>query len=290
MNFFGESRLILALAAFGEQHDREALKWLSLIVKSVFGRPFDSIYRANNDLQAYQDDPELLRSTNSCSDFSAWDACITKYFESDFRPTDILVFANDSFHRNFGTGILRYFLSLQKQDLDSNMQSAIIGVVDDFPKPVEVLGHRGDQWVRSNFFFMTSTNLSRLKPLSVGLDLCEKIFDQNPRGRFFLPDAPLSENYKAYMNCWLFADKNPRFPEYNITWKNAEPLSEGNKTEFQRKMRAILSEHTMSFKAQSLGIKLANVNPQPWDSLRHTVNIYERHEALYEPLGLGDVE
>lgn len=282
-------RLILLFARFGDQYTEEAMKWLHALSNRLFGRDLDHVFMADNDSATADEAKGIPLGTNYAADFSAWERALQTYTQSGPRPDDVLFFANDSFYRNFGTGILRYFLDFGGDAILEGAREGIVGVVDDFPKPVEVLGFPGQKWVRSNFFFVSQNAFQKIGRLAVTKAEADSIFASGAGAPFFKPSAPLSENYQVYMRSWLFGEEDPRFPEYGIHWFRSEPLTDANRADFIRKFIAILSEHSFSFSATSKGLKLTNVNPLPWPVEAHTKSIYEVHDQHFSPLKIEDL-
>lgn len=265
------------------------MRWLHALSIKIFGRDLDLIFTSDNDPATADEGEGIYLGTNYAADFSAWEAALRAYAQQGARSDDVLFFANDSFYRNFGTGILRFFLDFGGKAIFQKAKNGIVGVVDEFPKPVVILDLPGQKWVRSNFFFVSQAALEKIGSLAITEDDATKVFAQEDQKHFFKVNAPLSDNYQAYMKCWLFGEKNDLYPEYQIHWFRSEPLRKENRKEFERKFIAILSEHSFSFRAAARGLEITNVNPLPWPLETNTKSVYEVHENQFAPLKLEDL-
>lgn len=285
-------RIVLLLVTFGNEHHLDTVSWLQALSNNLFSREIDLILRVDNSQIPLSDQAgPIPQSNNFAADFSGWDTAVDIYKQKGIRESDLVIFANDSFHRNFGTGVLKYFIEFGGNKIIEYSKDGIVGIMDDFPKSVQILNHSGQCWIRSNFYFTRGKHIGCLTPFSIGPENSEKILNpvQQSSEALFRAQAPISCNYRAYMERWLLGKIDPQYPEYTMSWLKAEPLTEKNFHELKRKMRAILSEHTMSFRAIERGLRLVNVNPKPWRDNRHTEDPYLAHKIHYRPLTIEEL-
>lgn len=285
-------RIVLLFVTFGNDHCADAVSLLQSLSNSLFSREIDLILRVDNSQTPLFDTTgPVPQSNNFAADFSGWHTAVEIYKRNGIQKSDLVIFANDSFHRNFGTGVLKYFLEFGGEKILKHSENGIVGIMDDFPRPVKILNHSGQRWIRSNFYFTRGKQIDNLIPFSITPENADKILNPDPKNleSLFREQSPISSNYRAYMERWLLGKIDSLYPEYTMSWLKAEPLTEKNFHELIRKMRAILSEHTMSFRAAERGLLLVNVNPEPWRDNRHTEDPYLAHKFHYPPLSIEEL-
>ncbi|MCS7092176.1 MAG: hypothetical protein NZM26_02395 [Patescibacteria group bacterium] len=198
----------------------------------------------------------FISGDDSTYEFSGWDKGI-KYIERHFciRHDDLIILANDTFHRNYGDDYLQLFL--KKQILLCRSENFLYGYKDAYPKPVSLFGLTVSSWLRSSFLICSYATLNMLRPLAIPF-ANDILFSKNYK-QFFHDNVPLSNNYKQYLRTWLFGEKDPT-GEFQEKWHSQRPLTQDNFSLFKGKTRAILSEHYLSARALNKGIKLLGVN------------------------------
>ncbi len=126
-------------------------------------------------------------------------------------------------------------------------ESAVGGMMDPPPKKWNQL-HLGSwqitHWVRSSFFFLTSSILEQMQTL-ITFPNVSAFCDNNYQGRAFLPEAPLSLHYRLYLEDWI-----------TQKWHRAFALSEDTWEAFCLKIRSILNEHALTGRWQEMKIPI----------------------------------
>ncbi len=246
---------------FGDEHFRDGYEHLTGLLSEWFPESHRRICVVDNSLEgdleiSLNTDSDLISGDNSARDFSGYDRGI-RWLNSAYasRRKLIWVFANDTFHRDLGVPTSQYF---KKAVVRFGLQKrAFVGFEDSYPKAVELFGLKFRRWMRTNFFILPGDVVDRVYPLTMPFADSE-VFGETPRS-FFREPSPLSENYRNYLRTWLFGRRDPR-GEFRFVWRSAERLTAENLTEFQTKTKAILSEHYLSARIQSLGTTIFPVN------------------------------
>lgn len=263
---------------YGEEHIKSGLS----ISNEILGRTFPG-YRINNIVinNALNDGTRefrvnylLISGDNAMAEFSGWDKGYS-FCKSQFHTGegDLFFFINDTFHRAVGQKYLNFF----SRDLlpSQGIGNHVIGFLDDFPKPATILGITYTHWIRSNLFLFPSQVIEKLDSLQFPIPASE-IFESSGE-EFWSPNPQISDNFKAYISCWLFNKRVPGFEEYALNWKNCEPLTDLNRLFFQRKALCILSEHYLTARIKSLNVPILNLNKFPLSSDRHIAPYYDQN-------------
>ena len=137
-------------------------------------------------------------------------------------------------------------------------QGALVGWIDEYPRPVRLFGTEFRQWVDTSLVITTQRALNALRPLSVLLG--ERIFDDDWR-RIFLEPSPLSANYRRYLSAYFLGDGLDQ--EFPHRWYAQAPVTPDNFEDLKTKLRCVFCEHLLSARARSLGIRLVDIRPQP---------------------------
>ena len=216
----------------------------------------------------------VIPGVNTYHEFSGWQAGLD-HIERAFapRPSDIVLLINDTVHRrNYSIGGDRYYEQYRLGgDLDSLPPTWAAGYLDDFPRPVSILGIEFTSWIRSNFLVFTHDCVQYIQPLVIPLDEAQVFGDAS---HFWSDDAPISRNWRAYISSWLFGEADPRFPEYRLNWIKARPLTPANMGAFRTKAMCILSEHYLTARLQRAGVPIIDFNVYPKLEDRHVAPYY----------------
>jgi hypothetical protein len=218
----------------------------------------------------------IISGDNSLSEISGWDAGYNFLNKNFFlNDDDIIFYANDTFYkRNYsdgGSSYLNFFsTSYLKNEWTSNIA---IGYLDDFPKPVTLMGIKYSTWIRSNIFILSNNLSQKLHPFVFPLP---KVYlFGGEREPFFTKINEVSPNWQAYISSWLFGAEDPAFPEYRLKWINNTPLTEENRLSMQIKAQAILSEHYLTARLHSMNINIADTNLFEKRDDRHIAPYYK---------------
>lgn len=203
----------------------------------------------------------VISGNNSLSEISGWDAgynFLVKNFS--LEDDDVIFYANDTFYkRNYsdgGSSYLNFFSSRHLKNV--NTSNIAIGYLDDFPKPVTLMGIKYSTWIRSNIFILSNNLSKKLHPFVFPLS---KTYLFGGEGEpFFAKIKEISPNWQAYISSWLFGIEDPAYPEYRLKWLNNTPLTEKNRLSMQTKAQAILSEHYLTARLHSMKINIVDTN------------------------------
>lgn len=202
-----------------------------------------------------QSNPEYLRiaGDNSTREFSGWDKAI-KRFGPEIQENDLIILANDTFHRNYGSEYIKRF-NFMNTAL-SVIGGNLVGYCDSYPEPVNLEGLTFQTWIRTSLVFGRAKELLSLFPISTHLKGLLVFSDS--RDQFFSRSAPLSQNYQAFIKTWLLGtiDHGSSFKEI---WHSAQSKKAEDLLFLQEKARSIISEHSLSARALKAGIKIKNV-------------------------------
>jgi hypothetical protein len=200
-------------------------------------------------------DLTLVAGDNANREFSGWDRGL-RWLAEHGRPSpnDVVVLANDTFHRSYGTEYLELFQpGATGQAL---RRDALLGYMDAYPQPVTLLGYRVRSWIRTSFLVTTLRAIRTVQPLRVG-EVDRLVFSSAP-GEFFRRDAPLCPRYQGYLRTWLFGDGQG--PDgFGERWHSQAALTAANLEQMRAKARCILAEHSLSARARLLGLPVVDV-------------------------------
>lgn len=266
---------------YGEEHVDGMLEVANQFVKKNFPHGKLKFIVVNNKLQeegvTHKYGGVYIKGDNSQHEFSGWQSGI-EFINKNLYPSnrDVVVFVNDTVHRrSYTLGGDRYFdnyLIGEKNETFPDLWAA--GYLDDFPAEVSIKGHRFSTWIRSNLFAINWAALQLVLPLVFTQDKNEVLFGSEKEG-FWSANAPMSDNWIAYISCWLFGEEDSRFPEYRLKWIRAQKINEKNRDYFKQKAISILSEHYLTARLLSSGVKIYDFNTYPKKSDRHLIPYYK---------------
>ncbi len=202
--------------------------------------------------QQLDDTTTLVSGDNREREFSGYEKGLA-WLQRTYRlaPDATVILTNDTFLSSYGgDGFLEDFtFSRVRAGLALN---ALVGHVDSFPEMVAWEGRPFQRWVRTSLVVAKLKTLQSLLPFSLNNSNSELFL---PKGKFFSAGAPLSANYKEFIETWLFrkASDGGVFKE---SWHSKEPLTQASRGRMQAKARCILCEHTLSLRALEKGIPL----------------------------------
>jgi len=214
----------------------------------------------------------IISGDNRLHEFSGWErgyevACD----EFNLTDRDLVLFANDTFDRQAHLG---YLDTLDRKLIaNRDVRFSSIGYCDDLPRDAKLLDLTHRWWFRSNIFIHPKATVDRLLPFGFPVG-AKELFSDDPKD-FWRESDLISENWKAYICCWLFGAYDRRFPEYKLVWHKAEPLTAANRASFQMKALCILSEHYMGARLANWRVPIIDFNLLERTSDRH-LGAYER--------------
>lgn len=250
---------------YGDEHHASGMAVLRRQVARLFPRSRASFLVIDNALDAatpprVDGDQTRLAGDNANREFSGWDRGL-RWLRSSRRvsPNDIVVLANDTFHRSYGSEYLELF---RPREIERALRrNALVGYMDAYPEPVTLFGHRLRSWVRSSLALTTARTIHSLLPLQVG-EIDHLVFSEAP-AEFFRRDAPLCERYQGYLRTWLFGEEAAG--GFRERWHSRAPLTEANRIQMRAKARCIFAEHALSARARALPVPVLDVRGVRYD-------------------------
>jgi hypothetical protein len=259
-------RVFALYLQYGEGHHASGMAVLRQQVARLFPGSPASFLVIDNALDAatpprVAGDETTLAGDNANREFSGWDRGL-RWLRSSRRVSsnDVVLLANDTFHRSYGSEYLAHFSPRQ---VDRALRRhALLGYMDAYPEPVTLFSHRLRSWVRSSFVISTARTLFSLQPLQIG-DVDPAVFSPILE-EFFRRDAPLCERYRGYLKTWLFGE--PAGPDqFRERWHSQAALSAANLQHMRAKARCILAEHLLSARARALGVPVLDIRGGSYD-------------------------
>ena len=262
----------LVLVEFGRTNERPALELLlSTLRRAHPDAPVRSVVvdnaRATASEEAIDRGITRIGGDNKLREFSAWDRGL-EWLERRYGPTpdSLVVLANDTLtrpdKRDRVSALQHHVGAAFGRTIDDHLAAstgALIGWVDEYPRPVELFELTLRQWVDTSLVLTTRRTLTRLGPLAVAID-DDRVFAADWRQVFREP-SPLSENYRTYLKTYFFGERIDR--DFQHGWYAQAPLTEGNFAAFKGKLRSVFCEHLLSARARAHGIPLVDIHPIP---------------------------
>jgi len=254
--------IYLAFVEFGHQHERVALDLLIPMLRRVF--PGARVRCAVVDNALDKDatvqlggEFDRLGGDNVLREFSGWDHALS-WIQGRYepQPASIVVLANDTVVRADKHGRVGNLPAERAAALPDN---ALVGWVDEYPRPIELFGLPLRQWIDTSLLVAEWRTLDALRPLARPLSEAA-IFSDDWR-RVFRDPSPLSENYRTYLKTYFFGERLDR--EFEHGWYAQEPVTERNFEEFKKKLSCVFCEHLLSARARGQGIRLVDIRPTP---------------------------
>jgi hypothetical protein len=252
----------LVFVEFGQSHEQAALDLLTPMLQRVLpdaslrtvivdnarsGEPDHAIDRAC----------DRISGDNSLREFSGWDRGLGWLDRRHApAPESIVVLANDTVVRAEKHDRVR---DIPGDRVAAASRGALVGWVDEYPRPVELCGLPLRQWIDTSLVVAQRRTLACLEPLARPL-ADDQVFADDWR-RFFRTPSPLSENYLTYLKTYFFGERSDR--EFEHGWYARAPITEQNVEAFKGKLRCIFCEHLLSARARARGIPLVDIRQEP---------------------------
>ena len=220
-------------------------------------------------------DVTVIDGDNTYREFTAFDKGWRFLEQLGALPGEsVVLIANETF--------LRDAESADFHELPRNARAIIaanklIGHVDGLSQRVRVFGLNLQEWIRSDFILANATVVQALMPFTVS-EPNDQLFGRNT-GAFFVDRRDLSPEYREFIRG--FVEGRPNVSMWR--WPQATNIDAHNLAAFQLKARAILSEHSLSARAVSLGFLLHDLSPTQFPSkrLRHQLRALLYHTGLW---------
>ena len=193
-------------------------------------------------------DHSVLSGDNSFREFSGWDKAL-RHFAYDLKNYDFVHFVTSAFEM-FYDGYLRHFHV--DHFINAKSKNMCIGHVDFYPEQCVFLNTPFRSWVRSCFFFIPTSILNLLTPLTYITDF-SKIFGETFLTPF-LADTPLCKQYQAYLLNWITGEGIN-----GAQWHSRFELTSDNFDFFKRKAIMIMNEQHLSIRMRNMKIQIIDV-------------------------------
>lgn len=186
----------------------------------------------------------VIRGTNMVGEFSAYEEGL-RHLEDRGPPSALVILANDralSYGDTYGD-------LLRPAPLSSVAQNGIVvGNIDSYQRPIELLGEQLTTWCRSNLVVLPRVALDQVGgALQLSDEEYGRYVPEAFPGPAWLPEEWLGADYAALVMTWL---TSPR------AWYRASPLREESWPVVRRKLLAIVNEHVLSMRLHAAGYPL----------------------------------
>jgi hypothetical protein len=243
---------------YGPSSADEGLARLKAELGRLFSRRHVTVVAVENcwtgDVEIEIDETTTrIAGDNRTREFTGYERGLSSILER-YNPRDdaVIVFANDTFHRNYGD---KYLAWIRKKDIARVRSSgAILGHLDAFPMAVQLGAFEFQSWIRTSFWITRMDTAKLLVPYAFEEDVTTGSVEP-----FFKDSASISENYRDYLRTWLFGED--RRPDYPHVWHSAKPLTLETLPAMRQKLMCILSEHTLTARARELGVPIIKIQP-----------------------------
>lgn len=195
-----------------------------------------------------------ISGDNTSREFSGFDKGVKLLKRLEPGINDVVIFANDTFHRSYGDTYLDH---VSKTKLKEMSAGGVLGYVDSFPASVIAFNRTFSSWIRTSFFMLNYSLLDTVLPFTIPIER-ETVFGAGP-SEFFKTNDILSENYKQYIRTWLF-DPPTEASEFKESWHSKQPLNDANFISMQEKAWCILCEQQMSARLSENKIPIVKIN------------------------------
>jgi hypothetical protein len=251
----------LVLVEFGQQHEKAALELLHPTIRRLFpGADVRTVIVDN--AQPEDGDVEVgnrvyrIAGNNMLREFSGWDRGVA-WIERRYAPGrgSIFVLANDTVARPDKHDRVR---DTPPERAAAAVAGAIVGWIDEYPRPVELFGLDVRQWIDTSFVLVSAPVLQSLGPLARPVDDDLVFADWR---RIFREPSPLSPNYRGYLKAYFFGDAGAS--DFEHRWYAQQAVNADNFDAFKAKLRCVFCEHLLSARARALGIPFVDIRRRP---------------------------
>ena len=163
------------------------------------------------------------------------------------KPADVYAFATDAFLA-YGDAYLE-LIDARTLRYCLQMRSCV-GWVDSFMQDLAACGYGYREWMRTSLFFLPAELLPAIVPLTTPLE--PGIIFGPAAEAPFSASAPLNDNLRTHLLAWLTKARTDI--ALSEVWHSQLDLTDSSFTFFKAKVCAILREHLLSARLQSLGI------------------------------------
>jgi hypothetical protein len=242
------------LVQFGKEHHNSSINAINLFLEKNSIIPKNFLILDNSLDYEFEEhlagNKFLINGDNSSHEFSAWQKGFNTLSES-LGEQDIIILANDSFHRNYSPNFTRLF-NLKK--LKGITSPFISGYADSYIENVRIRNRNSNSWIRTNFFLCNVKALRSLESI-----VSFKIKDIEGSEDFIKNDKQIfSRNYIELIKEWLIKDiplsKMPK------KWYRSEVLTDKSAKLLRLKALSIINEHSLTAKIRANGGRVIAIN------------------------------
>jgi hypothetical protein len=247
-------RILTLFARHGAQDYPSALRDLDELFRRNLADADRKLLIIDNALnedhaEVLDDRTTLIGSSNASWEFSAWDRGVA-FTGAQIAGFDFVHLVSSAFLTLY-TGYL--------DRIDARLlglvqgRAAALGHIDYYNEPIELHGRLSQSWLRTSFVFMPPPELQLLGSL-VSVRDGRAIFSDDPDSPF-LPDAPLSKEYRANIVGWLTGSGTGQ----GVEWHSRFDLTDDTLPYFKAKALAIMNEHALSMRLRAQGCAMVDV-------------------------------
>jgi hypothetical protein len=190
----------------------------------------------------------LIGGSNAMWEFSAWQSGLA-FVGRRLADYDFVNLATDAFRTLYTAYLDRFNMEMLGR---ISTRAVAVGHIDYYNDPVLLFGRQSQAWLRTSFVLLPPSELKMLGSL-ISVAEPAATFSGDPQAPF-LQDAPLSENYRAYLLDWLTGAGTGQ----GVEWHSRFALSHDTLPLFQGKVVAILNEHMLSIRLRAQGCAMVD--------------------------------
>jgi len=205
--------------------------------------------RPRIEFERVDDRTVIIGGDNSMREFTAWDRGLAHLERTRSNP-DFVHFATSAFDALYANYLERFDTRMLEA---ARAARAVVGHIDHYDEPVEVLGRSSQPWIRTSYFFVPNEAVRAVRSV-VSFEDSQGLFSGDPRSPF-LPDAPICKRYREYIVSWLTGDGTGQ----GVVWHSRFDLAEDTLPTFEAKTMAILNEHLLSLRLREAGYPVVDV-------------------------------
>lgn len=192
----------------------------------------------------------IVGGDNSLREFSAWDRGLAQLERTRSNP-DLVHFATSAYDALYSSYLECFDARLLAASLAAR---AVVGHVDYYDDPVEVVGRASQPWLRTSYFFVPMEAVRAIRSM-VSFEDPGALFTGDP-ARPFRQDAPVCERYQGYILSWLTGDGTGQ----GVVWHSRFDLTKETLPTFEAKAMAIVNEHLLSVRLREAGYPVVDVS------------------------------
>jgi hypothetical protein len=190
----------------------------------------------------------VIGGDNSVFEFSAFDRGLAHAADSIWSY-DLIHFATSAFNTLYVAYLERFDEPLLAAVA---RRPVLVGHIDCYNEPVELLTFRSQHWIRSCFFFMPPAEAMTLGSF-VSMRDRARLFTGRADAPF-RADAPLSFAYRRLITDWLTGADIGQ----GVQWHSSFAVSDATIATFERKALCIINEHLLAIRTRAMGCRVVD--------------------------------